>query len=104
MRPASLIRRGASRAFRALVLAATLFLGAAFHEAHHALDPHCDGDAHATEHACGCSVLHAAALVAAAQDAPAPARFDWVRVTPATLAVPAAAAHALAAPRAPPGA
>ena len=104
MRPAFLIQWGASRAFRAFVLIATLFLGATFHEWHHAIDPHCDGGARTTEHACGCSAMHAAALVAAAQDAPAPARLDWLRVAPASLSVPAAAPHALAAPRAPPAA
>jgi hypothetical protein len=102
MRTSSLIQWGASRAFRALVLIATLFLGATFHEWHHAIDPHCDGGAHGTEHACGCSGLHAAALAAASQDAPAPARIDWVQDAPASLSAPAAAAPALASPRAPP--
>ena len=102
MRPDSLIRLGASRAFRALVLVATLLLGATFHEWHHAMDPQCDGDTHSGQHACGCSVLHAATLVATAQDAPAPARLDWAAFTPAAVAPAAFPAPALAAPRAPP--
>lgn len=102
MRPDSLIRLGASRAFRALVLVATLFLGATFHEWHHALDPHCDGDAQSSEHACGCAVMHTAALVEAEQHAPVPARLDWAAFTPAAVASAAFPAPALAAPRAPP--
>jgi len=102
MRPDSLIQMGASRAFRALVLVATLFLGATFHEWHHALEPPCDGDAHSSEHACGCAVMHAAALVESAQDAPVPARLDWAAFAPAAVAPAAFPAPALAAPRAPP--
>lgn len=103
MRTASLVSWGASRAFRAVVLIATLFLGGTFHEWHHAIDPHCDGSSSA-EHACGCFGMHAAALVAQAQDAPAPARLECFAVAPALPAAPAAAAHALASPRAPPAA
>lgn len=102
MRPDSLIRLGASRAFRALVLVATLFLGATFHEWHHAMEARCGGDAHSSEHACGCAVMHAAALVTAAQDAPVPVRIDWAVFAPATVAPAAFPAPALAAPRAPP--
>jgi hypothetical protein len=102
MRTSSLIQWGASRAFRAVVLIVTLFLGGTFHEWHHAMDPQCDGGTRSAEHACGCSGLHAAALVDAAQDAPAPARIDWVAVAPVSLSAPAAAPHALASPRAPP--
>jgi hypothetical protein len=102
MRSDSLIRLGASRAFRSLVLVATLFLGATFHEWHHALDPHCDGDSHSSQHACGCAVMHAAALVEAEQHAPAPARLDWTAFAPAAVAPAAFPAPALAAPRAPP--
>lgn len=104
MRPDSMIRLGASRAFRALVLVATLFLGATFHEWHHALDPHCDGDAQSSRHACGCAAMHAAALVETEQHAPAPARLDWAAFAPAAVAPAAFPAPALAAPRAPPAA
>lgn len=102
MRFDSLLQMSATRAFRAMVLVATLLLGGAFHEWHHAIDPHCDGDASSTEHACGCAGLHAAALVVAVDGAPLPVRAEWVGVAPAALAVPPAAAHALASPRAPP--
>jgi hypothetical protein len=98
------LRTGAPRAVRALVMAAALLVGAAFHEGHHAARPHCDGDAHSTEHACGCSVLHAAALVAHAQDVPSPARFDWLEAPHAPLAAPAVAPSGVAGPRAPPAA
>jgi len=101
MRPDSLIRWGASRAFRALVLIVTLFLGGTFHELHHAIDPHCDGGS-SVEHACGCAGLHSAALASAADDAPVPVAIDWFAVTPVALVAPAASPHALAAPRAPP--
>jgi len=103
MRPNLQLRAGASRALRALVLLTTLFLGAAVHELHHALEPH-EGGAHSAEHACGCSTLHAAALVAEAQDVPAPARCLRPAATPASLAAPVMLAPALAAPRAPPAA
>ena len=102
MRFDSLLQWSASRAFRALVLVATLLLGETFHEWHHAIDPHCDGNASSTEHACGCAGLHAAALVVAADDAPRPIRAEWVGVAPVALAAPPAPAHALASPRAPP--
>lgn len=104
MRPGSLVSWGASRPFRAFVLIVTLFLGATFHEWHHASEPHCDGDAQATEHACGCSVMHSAALAEPAHDPPAPAAIAWAVDAPATHAVPAAAAPSPAAPRAPPAA
>lgn len=104
MRPDSLIRWSASRAFRAFVLIATLFLGGTFHEWHHALDPHCDGQSSSTEHACGCAGLHAAALVGAATEAPLPVRVEWLFVVAAAPAAPVFAPHALAAPRGPPAA
>lgn len=102
MRPDALISWGARRALRALALVATLFLGGALHELHHALEPH-DGGSHASAgHACGCSTMHAAALVAEAQDVPSPATAPAPRHDHAPLATPAAAQLALAAPRAPP--
>jgi hypothetical protein len=103
MRPILPFRAGAPRAVRALVLLATLFLGAAVHELHHALEPHESG-AHSAEHACGCSTMHAAALVAEAQDVPAPAPCVRPAAAPASSAAPVALAPALAAPRAPPAA
>lgn len=107
MRPGSWIfsrSARAQRALRAVALVATLVLGAAVHELHHALDPGCGTDAHSTEHACGCSTMHAAALLADAQDAPAPASLERVVVAPPVPSAPAAAPHALAAPRGPPAA
>lgn len=99
MRPVPVLFAGA---LRALLLVATLFLGGALHELHHALEPH-DGGAHsATEHACGCSTMHAAALVAGTQDLPAPASAPERSLAPASLAAPAVAPHAPGAPRAPP--
>lgn len=102
MRSTSLLRWGATRAFRALVLVATLFVGTALHEWHHAVDPHCDGDSRSTEHACGCAPMHAAALVAESQPAPVPALSIRVAAPIAPVRRPVAAPRALAAPRAPP--
>lgn len=102
MRPDALISWGARRALRALLLVATLFLGGALHELHHALEPHDDGAHSSAEHACGCSTMHAAALVAGTQDVPSPANAPARGVELVSLAAPAAAPHALAAPRAPP--
>lgn len=104
MRPDRWIPGGAGRALHALVLVATLFLGAALHELHHALEPHGGGAHTAAEHACGCSTMHAAALVAETQDLPAPGAAPERALAQAPLAAPAAAPHALAAPRAPPAA
>jgi len=99
MRPAPSPVAGA---LRALLLVATLFMGGALHELHHALEPHDDGAHASAEHACGCSAMHAAALVAGTQDVPSPAPAPTRGVELAALAAPAAATHALAAPRAPP--
>lgn len=89
-------------ALRALLLVAALFMGGALHELHHALEPHDEGAHSSAEHACGCSTMHAAALVAGTQDVPSPAPAPAPGVELASLAAPAAAPHALAAPRAPP--
>lgn len=46
---------------RVVVLLATLVLGAAFHFAHHVLDPHCESTAGAESHPClTCTALHGA--------------------------------------------
>jgi len=97
MRFASLMGWGASRAFRAVVLIVTLFLGATFHEWHHLQDPACTGGSH-----CVCSVLHSSTLVAAETSAPVPECSIGPAPVVAPVAPPRATARATASPRAPP--
>lgn len=102
MTRALLLLHRAPRALRAVLLLATLFLGAAFHTLHHWQDPHC-GEARGAEHFCGaCGNLHGASL--AADDAPPPSLVfaSWTGVLACEFDAPRTAAAPGAAPRAPP--
>lgn len=93
------------RALAALLLVATLVLGAAGHLWHHLEDPHCGEAAGGGEHYCGvCTNLHGGTLAAGDAPAPAPVLIAWTGwFAPATQAPEAALAFA-GAPRAPPAA
>lgn len=106
MRSTSLIRRGATSALRVFVLLGGLCLGAALHEWHHAVEPHCDAAASSprAEHPCACTPMHAGALVAGTVEAPAPEPAVRDLAAPAPDARPTAAPRVHAAPRAPPAA
>lgn len=95
------------RALGAIMLVATLVLGAAAHVWHHVADPHCgesSGSGHG-EHYCGaCTNLHGGTLAAGDAPAPAPASFTWSSFAAPDTHTPSAAAITGGAPRAPPAA
>ncbi len=94
------------RALAALLLVATLVLGAAGHLWHHLEDPHCgESRGGGSEHYCGvCTNLHGGTLAAGDAPEPEPVHVTWSEfVVPASRALPAAPAFA-GSPRAPPAA
>ncbi|MFN8589411.1 MAG: hypothetical protein U0704_16590 [Candidatus Eisenbacteria bacterium] len=95
------------RALAALMLVATLVLGAAGHLWHHIEDPHCGeaGETRGGEHFCGvCTNLHGGTLAAGDAPEPEPVLATWTEfVVPESLAPEAAPAFA-GSPRAPPAA
>jgi hypothetical protein len=100
--PSSATRR-AALALRAMLLLATLLLGAAFHGLHHLQDPGCGAGNGRTSHECvACAGLHSSTLLAATTIAPAPTPSRWVLPAPRLVATPSFAPHRAASPRAPP--
>ncbi|MBI5170350.1 MAG: hypothetical protein HZA61_12750 [Candidatus Eisenbacteria bacterium] len=95
------------RALGAILLVATLVLGAAAHVWHHVADPHCGesaGSGHG-EHYCGaCTNLPGGTLAAGDAPAPAPALVAWAGFAAPVAHAPAAAPRTSGAPRAPPAA
>lgn len=95
------------RAFGAIMLVATLVLGAVGHVLHHLEDPHCGEPAGAgrSEHYCGaCTNLHGGTLAAGDAPAPAPVSVTWSGFAAPDSQTPSAAAITGGAPRAPPAA
>jgi hypothetical protein len=91
-----------NRPFAALMLLATLIVGAAFHEWHHLQDPGCGTRTEASRHFCPCAGLHASAIGSDATVTPSP-----VAVVSRIAAPPAASPRLAervrsASPRAPP--
>ena len=95
------------RALGAIMLIATLVLGAVGHLLHHLEDPHCGESAGAgrSEHYCSaCSNLHGGTLAAGDAPAPAPALVAWSGFASPDTRTPSAAAITGGVPRAPPAA
>lgn len=91
------------RAFRALLLVATLLLGVAAHAWHHVVDPGCDDTPGPLSHVCAtCSALHAAPLAAEGATCASPAPVPYADASAPALDAPATRAISRAAPRAPP--
>ena len=91
-----------NRPLAALLLLATLVLGAAFHELHHLQDPGCGTRTEDANHFCPCSGLHASAIASHVAVAPSPVAVVS-RLDAPLASLPRDAERVLSAsPRAPP--